>query len=455
MNTYFPMIVGYDAEKEELKRFCDVLNRREEIEEKGATLPKGIIFYGPTGSGKTLFAKALADQCNLKTYTIDASNMDHATSINRNIRKAFRRAEKHSAPAMVIFDEIDKFLPNDDANYHTDRTQAVLTQLLTLIDGINSANNVVFVATCNDYSLLPPMLVRPGRIDKKIYLGYPDLATREALLQHYFAKSPCQLERPFHEVAKLCAGFSCAAIETFVNECILLSDEQDMVSKELILNKIAEIKNETIAATPSATERKIMACKNVGHWMVAHKFQPADYTLSCEPFYLGNCYFNAIAESFDDRYTVDNEETDCDDYDEDDYSDENTVTIHSTKKVIMQTICVALGGYVAQELYLHRTYKNYTELSLIDDLILYMFNNGMLGLDLYYCEHRAEQLPYSGDHYDHLNEAFDNIINDCYNRTKEILTKYYSFMEDLIPHLAEREYLTPEDVNAFLDTLPE
>lgn len=112
MNYNFNNIAGYNAEKEELALLCDVFNNRKEYAAKGAKLPKGIIFYGEAGNGKTLFAKVMASVCNLNTITIDLGNADAETAICKHIRKAFASAKKAKEPTMIFFDEVDKVMPN-------------------------------------------------------------------------------------------------------------------------------------------------------------------------------------------------------------------------------------------------------------------------------------------------------------------------------------------------------
>ena len=231
MSNNFDSIAGYKQEKEVLKRLCEIFQNREKYKGKGAKLPKGIIFYGDAGSGKTLFSKVMAEECGLKIMKIDVADSENETSICKNIKETFKEASKQNEPVMIFFDELDKFLPDESEDYVTDRTKSVLVQLLTLIDGMDSSKNIIFVATCNDYEPLPETITRPGRIDKKIGLGYPDYESRLEILKYYAGKSSCNFEIPFEEIANLCSGFSCAGIETFVNECILQSDENGFVCR--------------------------------------------------------------------------------------------------------------------------------------------------------------------------------------------------------------------------------
>ena len=171
MNYNFSDIAGYAQEKEELKRLCEIINNRDVYMERGAKLPKGIIFYGETGTGKTLFAKVMAGVCNLEMINIDLGSMADERAVLKKIKKAFDGARKAGKPTMIFFDEMDKVLPNESEDYFSDHSKAILAQLLSLIDGMSSNKNFIFVATCNDYEGLPAALVRPGRIDKRYISG--------------------------------------------------------------------------------------------------------------------------------------------------------------------------------------------------------------------------------------------------------------------------------------------
>ena len=132
--SVFDKIAGYKKEKEELASLVEIFKHRKKYELKGARLPKGIIFYGPAGTGKTLFSEVLASECSLKKINISIADSDSENSICRRIRKAFIKGAKGNSPVMIFFDELDKILPNEQEEYYTDRSKTILAQLLTLID---------------------------------------------------------------------------------------------------------------------------------------------------------------------------------------------------------------------------------------------------------------------------------------------------------------------------------
>ncbi len=449
MNYNFENIAGYETEKEELKRLCEIFNNREKYEKKGAKLPKGIVFYGEAGTGKTLFSKVMASVCGLEVFKIDLGDVENESSICRHIKKTFIKAAKRKEPTMIFFDEMDKVLPNASEEYYTDRSKTILTQLLTLIDGMDSASNIVFVATCNRYETLPETLTRPGRLDKKIGIGAPTYTSRVEILKMYTQKSSCRFEMPIEDIAKLCSGFSCAALETLVNECVLQSDEDGLVSENLIRERFLEIKNEDIPRERSAVEDTIRACRNVGAFIVAQTFNAGHCALSLDSDSVGNDLFNGIISEFNGYDDYDDYD---DDGDEDDGDEESVPTsCYYSKNDFMNTVTVLLGGYVAEEIVFHKIYDNVSsDLSLVDDILFSMAKHGMFGLALHYDLDRSETLPYLPERLERLNRVFDEVTQECYEKARAILTKNETLIKKLIPLLVERQILQTEESAHFL-----
>lgn len=151
----FNMIAGYAKEKKELKKICDVLNNREYYMGKGAKIPKGLILYGSAGNGKTLFTKVLARECDLPVYIVDTADAKDESSIMQQIKNAFDKANDSDKCSVVFFDEIDKFLPDLDGYFVDQGAKTILAQLLTLIDGINSTNNVFSLRRATTLTIFP------------------------------------------------------------------------------------------------------------------------------------------------------------------------------------------------------------------------------------------------------------------------------------------------------------
>jgi len=468
MGYTFDNIAGYKTEKEELKRLCEVLSNRDKYLKKGAKMPKGIIFYGEAGTGKTLFAKVLADECGLHTFKIDIANLNSNAQICREIRKTFDKASKRKEPSMIFFDELDKLLPNDAEEYHTDQSKMVLTQLLTLIDGMNSSKNFIFVATCNGYGSLPDTLVRPGRIDKKINIGKPNFESRTEILKFYAGKSSCKFEITMEELAKLCIGFTCSALETLVNECIIQSDENNFVSKQLITKRILEVKQEDIPRESSGISDTINACRNLGYFVVARSFNDGKYLLDLNPDSLGNNFFNSILSEYDgDYYDDDYDEDYDDDFDIeaedreiDEYIEENGDDIlHEdvegnkffAKTDLLNTISVLCGGYVAEQIIFNKIYDNMRgEINNIYDILLNMSEQGMFGIENAYSSWRNGKLPFTPEFIGRINAIFEQTISECYQTAEKIVKNNKELIEKMIPVLVEKKYMDNTDCEPIL-----
>lgn len=481
MNYNFDSIAGYEREKEELKRLCDVINNRAHYQKLGAQLPKGIIFYGEPGTGKTLFAKVLASVCNLKIFKIDLGDVENESEICRHIKKMFTQAAQEKEPTMVFFDEVDKILPNDEERYYTDRSKTILTQLLTQIDGMNSTGNIIFVATCNEYDELPETLVRPGRIDKKIGLGVPSYSSRVQILNMYAKRTTCRFDVDFEDVATRSCGLTCSALETLINECVLQSDENGVVSEELMYERLYEIKNEDIPRPRSFEEDVVTACRNVGAFVVSRAFDKGRYLLSLGDTVCSD-FFDAIIEEYatgydwdddyDDDDDWDDDYDDDDDWDEDDWDEEQAEldkyysgeTVDDDNEIdesprrfcgkddLQNALVVLMGGYVAQEVVLHKTYNNvYGYLQEIDGLLIKMAECGMFGLDLRFSSSRNKEIPYSADRLQKLNAVFDATTAACYEKAKKIIVANKSLIKKLMITLAEKQDLDQKQAEELIE----
>lgn len=445
----FNRIAGYKKEKEELSALVEIFNNRKKYELKGATLPKGIIFYGPAGTGKTLFSEVLVQECSLKKINISISDSASESNICRRIRKAFLQGARGRTPTMIFFDELDKVLPNEDEDYYTDRSKTILAQLLTLIDGMEKVNNIVFVATCNDYNSLPESITRAGRFDKKICLDLPDYTTRIAILDMYIKGSPTKFEMSSESIAKLTGGFSPAALKTLVNDCILVSDENNYITEQIIREKIIEIKEEDLPTERSEQSYNIDAVRNVGAFVVARTYSNSDYILTVEEDKVCNGFLDAIINNADYDY-----DDDDDDYYDDDDEDEETKNSYSvcSKNDLLAAITALLGGLAAEELIFNKIYDNIRfSLINVDEICFKMSACGMLGLALYQNDHR--EYKYSERRRNQLDEAFLQIKEECYEKAKDLVKKNETLIRKLVPVLIKRKSIEKNECEALIEEL--
>lgn len=470
--SYFDMIAGYENEKRELRKICDILNNRDYYLQKGAKMPKGIIFYGNAGNGKTLFTHVLSKECDLPMYVIDLGDSKDENSILRQIKKAFDKAKKSRKYSIIFIDELDKILPDVCEKYVTDRAKIVLTQLLTLIDGINKDSHVFFVATCNNFGSIPESMLRPGRIDKKIMLPNPDYPTRKEILSMYIGKVNCSFETDIKEIASRTAGFSCSGLETLVNECVLDSDENNFVSETLVFRKINEISRQDIQRDKSDEEKRIVSCHNLGYFLVANTLHgDSNYILDLQKYNVGNDFFAGVISGVESGWGCD-DEIDPDDLDDDDYEEDyeddceekkidyGSLTFEeiddwsnagcdddddfcNTRKYycfddLRNAICVVLGGMAAEKAVFGKTYDDiYADLSAATGLMIQMSENGMLGFEYVYNECR--DLPYGEKRIDAINEKFEQILNECYEKAEKIVLGNIDLLRYLQGYLIREE----------------
>lgn len=436
-------IVGYAEEREELIRLCEIFNNREDYINKGAKMPKGVIFYGEPGNGKTLFAKVMASICDLHIIKIDLGNVVDDKSICKWIKDVFKRARNRKDYTMIFFDEIDKVLPDESSEYNSSTAMTILAQLLTQIDGLDSTENIIFVATCNEYYNLPPSLVRAGRIDKKIHLSSPNFESRVNLIRFYQGKTLCTFALTPEEIAKLVAGFSCASIASFVNECVLRSEKKGYVDKNTIYNCVLEIKNEDIPRETSSAQDELFACRNLGTFIVSKNFNDSKYVLNLDEDNVGNQFFNSIISDYDEDYPSSNGEDESDDCSENHYY---------SHEDLMNTICVLFGGYIAEQVILEKTFDNVGyQLQIIDDIIINMLYHGMFGINFHHSISRGKSLDYSYEQIEKFNIIFSEVWNNCYERAKKIILENENLIRNLIPVLIEKRNIDDVVGNSIIE----
>ncbi len=418
----FDSIAGYAAEKEELKKLCDILINEDKYLQKGARVPKGLILYGAPGVGKTLFAKVLANECKMPLQVIDITDLSLTQSICDKIKSAFNSAKNSDKLTMIYMDEIDKVLPNLSERYVSDQSKTILTQLLTLIDGIETMQRVFFVASCNDYDDLPSSLVRPGRIDRKINISLPDQASRTAILELYIGRSKCTFEQSVGEISSLCNGLSCSGLEMLVNECIIESDENNFVPARTVFDQIEKIKREDIIRNVPLEERRLNAAHQVGHYVVGQVLHRCKSSIVRDDERVCNSFYDAFLNA-DSDYDFDYD--DCDD--DDGVSDiatnaESDESIYFVKEDFLDLFAVLCAGSVGEQLF----YKGVTDNCRSDmDRMRWLFINmaesGMFGTDLLYNRNAAGYLPYPQSMIDDLNDIYFCILKEAEKRSLNIL----------------------------------
>ena len=279
----FRDVAGAEEEKEELKEIVDFLRDPQKYNDLGARIPKGVLLVGPPGTGKTLLAKAVAGEAGVEFLSISGSDfveMYVGVGASR-VRDLFEQAKK-TAPSIVFIDEIDAVGRQRGTGLgggHDEREQT-LNQLLVEMDGFSGNSGVIVMAATNRQDILDPALLRPGRFDRQIFVGYPDVKGREEILGVHSRRKPLAEDVDLHTLAKSTGGFTGADLENLMNEGALRAarDERHFISmddlQESIIKVIAGPAKKSRVVTESS--RRLTAWHEAGHAVVMHTLPTHD-----------------------------------------------------------------------------------------------------------------------------------------------------------------------------------
>lgn len=279
----FDDVAGADEEKEELKEIVDFLRDNKKYTEIGARIPKGVLFLGPPGTGKTLLARAVAGEAKVPFFSISGSDfveMFVGVGASR-VRDLFEQAKKN-APAIIFIDEIDAVGRQRGAGLgggHDEREQT-LNQLLVEMDGFEDNDSVIVMAATNRRDILDPALLRPGRFDRQILVGYPDVKGREAILKVHTRNKPLAPDVDLETIAKSTVGFTGADLENLVNEASLLAARKN--KKAITKDELEEASIKVVAGPEKKSkvitedEKKLTAYHEGGHALCTYYSKTQD-----------------------------------------------------------------------------------------------------------------------------------------------------------------------------------
>ena len=440
LKVRFSDVAGADEEKEELEEIVEFLKEPKKYVDLGARIPKGVLLVGPPGTGKTLLAKAVAGEAGTPFFSISGSDfveMFVGVGASR-VRDLFEQAKKN-APCIVFIDEIDAVGRHRGAGLgggHDEREQT-LNQLLVEMDGFGINEGVIVLAATNRPDILDPALMRPGRFDRQILVNYPDIRGREAILQVHSKNKPLSDDVDLKDIAKTTPGFTGADLENLLNEAALLAARKNLKAITMAEIKEANYKvmmgPEKKSRVISDKEKKLTAYHEAGHALAVRIISTTvkvDRVTIIPSGRAGG--FTSFKPEEDRQYT--------------------------TKAQLIEQIIVSLAGRAAEELMLgeistgaasdlkhaNSIARNMiTKYGMSDELSNLVF--GDENDEVFLGKSYAHTRNYSEEISAKIDIEIKRIINDAYNKAKEILTENKQRLEDVTTALLDKERLEADE----------
>ncbi|MBR6407780.1 MAG: ATP-dependent zinc metalloprotease FtsH [Clostridia bacterium] len=433
--TTFDDVAGADEEKEELKEVVDFLKDQKKFSQLGARIPKGILLVGPPGTGKTLLARAVAGEAGVPFFSISGSDfveMFVGVGASR-VRDLFEQAKKNS-PCIIFIDEIDAVGRHRGAGLgggHDEREQT-LNQLLVEMDGFGANEGVIMIAATNRPDILDPALMRPGRFDRQITVGYPDMKGRFEILKVHSKGKPLAPDVDLRTIAKSTAGFTGADLENILNEAALLSARKNL--KAITMEEIEEatikvvVGTEKRSRTISEREKKLTCYHEAGHAVATYYLPTQDpvHQISIIPRGLAGGYTMSLPTE-DKSYR--------------------------TKKEMEETIVDLLGGRVAESLTLDDISTGASNdieraTSIARSMVVKYGMSDKLGPICF--EGAGSEEIFLGKSYGHekvyseqiaatIDSEIDRIINEGYEKCRQILTDHMDKLHKVAEFLYRNE----------------
>ena len=443
--TTFADVAGADEEKEELREIVEFLKRPGKYNELGARIPKGVLLVGPPGTGKTLLARAVAGEAGVPFFSISGSDfveMFVGVGASR-VRDLFDKAKKNR-PCIIFIDEIDAVGRQRGAGLgggHDEREQT-LNQLLVEMDGFGANEGVIMIAATNRPDILDPALMRPGRFDRQVTVGYPDVKGREDILRVHAKGKPLAPDVNLATIAKSTAGFTGADLENLLNEAALLAARKDR--RAITMAEIEEATIKVVVGTEkksrimSDKEKKLTAYHEAGHAVATY------YCDSQDPVH----QISIIPRGMAGGYTMHLPSED---------------KSYKSRNEMKEELIVLLGGRVAEALVLddistgasndiERATKivraMVTKYGMSERLgpITYGTDtsNPFLGKEMGHVSNYSEETAAE------IDEEVKSIIFDAYQKTEKVLTDHIDVLHRLAGVLFEKEKL---DADEFIDVI--
>ena len=437
----FTNVAGLEEEKEELEEVVDFLKNPQKYTSVGARIPKGMLLVGPPGTGKTLLAKAVAGEAGVPFFSISGSDfveMFVGVGASR-VRDLFEEAKKN-APCIIFSDEIDAVARRRGTGMgggHDEREQT-LNQLLVEMDGFGVNEGIIVMAATNRVDILDPAILRPGRFDRKVAVGRPDVKGREEILKVHSKEKPLSEDVDLHRVAQTTAGFTGADLENLMNEAAIISARDNRrfirqadIDKAFVKVGIgAEKKSRVI----SEKDKKITAYHEAGHAILFHVLPDVGpvHTVSIIPTGVGAAGYTMPLPEKDEMF--------------------------NTKGKMLQNIMVDLGGRIAEEIIFKDVTTGasqdikqasklaramVTQYGMSDRVGMIQYGSDedevFIGRDL------AHTKSYGNEIADVIDEEVKRIVDECYSKAKKIILEHEDVLHSCAALLIEKEKIGQEE----------
>ena len=440
-------VAGLQEEKEDLQEIVDFLKDPAKFTKVGARIPKGVLLEGPPGTGKTLLAKAIAGEANVPFFSISGSDfveMFVGVGASR-VRDLFEDAKKN-APCIVFIDEIDAVARRRGTGMgggHDEREQT-LNQMLVEMDGFGVNEGIIVMAATNRVDILDPAILRPGRFDRKISVGMPDVGGREDILKVHAKNKPLADDVDLKQVAQTTAGFTGADLENLLNEAAIVAAKADrvFVSQEDIKKAFVKvgIGAEKKSRIISDKEKKITAYHESGHAILFHVLPDVGpvYTVSIIPTGMGAAGYTMPLPERDDMFM--------------------------TKGRMLQEIMVSLGGRIAEEIIFDDittgassdikratriARKMVTKFGMSENVGVICYDDDddevFIGRDLAHARSYGEEVA------SEIDSEVKRIIDECYEKARQIILSKEEVLHKCCTLLIEKEKIGRDEFDALFE----